>query len=110
VLPFCLELLRHGGSMMSDPRDSARRRNDTQREVIDALERYGKAHRDERGKIAECLYELSCCDLEIEDEDDELDELSCYIPDHASHALYTLMGIRGEGAVLEWKVQKVGVM
>lgn len=111
VLPFCFEALRNGAdSMTQDPRDSAQRRNQTQREVIEALERFGREHREQRGRIAECLYELACCDLETDEDDEELDELACYIPDRASHALYALTGVRGEGALLKLKIRKVAAI
>ncbi len=110
VLPFCLEALRASAEAMRDPRDSARRRNETQREVIDALERFGREHREQRDRIAECLYELACCDLETDEDDSELDELDCYIPDRASHALYALTGVRGEGALLKLKIRKVAAI
>jgi HEAT repeat protein len=119
LLASCLEALRRcREASAGDPRDPATRRTATAREMIDALERFGLEHRGERVAIAEGLAGFLERELEAEqgdpeggDEADEADEaaadpfeLPCYLPDHASHALYALTGRYLPAELEPWRV------
>jgi hypothetical protein len=106
LLSECLEFLRTGADpAMRDPRDSPRRRNATQREVIQAMTRYGRQHRALREVIVECLYEVSWRGL---DEGLLLDEEAAYIPDYASHSVYVLSGAITHSDLDRWRLGQAG--
>lgn len=94
LLPRCFAFLRgFADPAARDPRDNALRRNETQLELLDALERYGLAHRERRAALADGLYEILWIDDDayLDDDGDDAD-LLCYVPDRAGQALYALTG------------------
>lgn len=102
LLSECLEFLLAGGeATRRDPRDSPRRRNTTQREVIQAVTRYGRQHTFLRETIVECLYEVSWRGL---DEAELLDKEASYIPDYASHGVYILSGAITRSELDLWRL------
>lgn len=106
LLVPCLEfLLASSDSRSRDPRDSPKRRNTTQREVIQAVTRYGRQHRASREAIVEALYELSWRGL---DESDHLGDDASYIPDYASHAVYVLSGAITRSELDRWRLAQTG--
>lgn len=104
LLPRCFDFLRGcADPKVRDPRDNAIRRNETQLEVLDALERYGLAHRDQRALLADGLYEILWIDDDAYlDEDYGHEDLLCYVPDRAGQALYAMTGSSSRGELDLW--------
>jgi HEAT repeat protein len=105
LLQPCFELLRGlADPAVHDPRDNALRRNETQLELLDALERYGRKHRDKRALLAEGLYEILWNDDDDAclEEDSADEELLCYVPDRAGQALHAITGSSNRAELDLW--------
>lgn len=103
LLPSCFEFLRgFADPAVRDPRDNALRRNETQLELLDALERYGRKHRDQRALLAEGLYEILWSDDDAYLDDSADEDLLCYVPDRAGQALHALTGSSSRAELDLW--------
>jgi HEAT repeat protein len=111
LLQPCFEFLRgFADPAARDPRDNALRRNETQLELLDALERYGRKHREQRALLAEGLYDIIWIDDDAYlDEDCDDEDLLCHVPDRAEQALHAITGSSSRVELELWhKLQAPG--